>query len=334
MHATHNKTNNQSVAGFARTAVSTAICTAIAGLTLASASAFAAAPMVKTAAPGFFRMMLGDFEVTAISDGTVDLDATKILHADGKKVQKEIDAAYLTTPTETSVNAYLINTGTKLVLIDTGAGVLFGPTLGRFAANLKAAGYQPEQIDEVYITHMHGDHLGGLVPAGAPAFPNAIVRADQHDADFWLSQEKMDAAPAAMKDFFKGAMASLTPYVKSNHFKPFNGATELVPGVKAQPAYGHTPGHTAYVVESGGKKLVLVGDMIHVQAVQMADPATTISFDSDAKAAKAQRLSTFAAVAKEGSLIGASHLQFPGIGHLRAKGKGFEWVPVNYTRMP
>ncbi|MBR7784855.1 MBL fold metallo-hydrolase, partial [Undibacterium luofuense] len=90
---------------------------------------------------------------------------------------------------------YLINTGSKLILIDTGAGSLFGPTLGKLQANLKAAGYSPEQVDEIYITHMHPDHVGGLMQGDSVVFPNAVVRADQHDVDFWLSQANLDKAP-------------------------------------------------------------------------------------------------------------------------------------------
>jgi glyoxylase-like metal-dependent hydrolase (beta-lactamase superfamily II) len=147
-----------------------------AAATLVSA-AHAAAPMVKTPAPGFFRMMVGDFEVTPINDGTVDLPVDQLLRQKAELTRATLEKNHLKLPLETSDNAFLINTGSKLVLVDTGAGALFGPTLGKFVQNLKAAGYQPEQIDEIYITHMHGDHVGGLVHDGKRVFPNAVVRA-------------------------------------------------------------------------------------------------------------------------------------------------------------
>lgn len=299
----------------------------------AAAPSWAAAPMAKTSTPGFFRMMLGDFEVTAISDGTVDLPVDKLLKTKPETVQKALAAHWLKTPLETSVNAYLINTGSKLVLIDSGAGGLFGPTLGGLVANLKASGYQPEQIDEIYITHLHGDHVGGIAKDGATLFPNAVVRVNKKDADYWLSQKNMDEATAAAKDFFKGAMASVGPYSAAKRFQPYTGDTELVPGIKSFATHGHTAGHSNYIVESKGQKLILIGDLIHVGAVQFDDPTVTISFDSEEKAAYAQRKQVFAAAAKEGAIIGAAHIQFPGLGHLQSKGKGYEWVPVNYTQL-
>ena len=301
-----------------------------AGLALAGA-AHAAAPQVKTQAPGYFRVMLGDFEVTALSDGTVALPVDKLLTGTtAPKTAKALARSFLKAPLDTSVNAYLINTGSKLVLVDTGAAKLFGPTLGNLADSLKAAGYQPEQVDEVFITHMHADHVGGLMNGDKLAFPNATVRADQHDADFWLSQANLDKAPADAKGFFQGAMASLNPYVTAGKFKPFNGDTELVPGVKALATPGHTPGHSVYVVESQGQKLVLWGDLMHVAAVQFADPSVTIQFDTDSKSAARQRKRAYADAAKQGYLVGSAHLSFPGLGHLRTQGKGYEWVPVNY----
>jgi glyoxylase-like metal-dependent hydrolase (beta-lactamase superfamily II) len=300
---------------------------------VAAAPAFASAPMAKTPAPGYFRVMLGDFEITPLSDGTVDLPVDQLLKQKPETTKAELAQSWLKVPLETSDNAYLVNTGSKLVLVDTGAGALFGPTLGKLVANLKAAGYQPEQVDEIYITHFHGDHVGGLVSQGQLVFPNATVRADKAESDFWLSEENMNKAPADRKGFFQGAMAAVGPYVKAGHFKPFEGNVELVPGIRANAEHGHTPGHTTYVVESRGQKLVLIGDLIHVAAVQMAHPTVTIGFDSDEKAAEAARLRVFDAAVKGGYLIGGAHLQFPGMGHLKAEGKGYRWVPVNFTQM-
>ena len=295
--------------------------------------AFAAAPLAGTNAPGFHRIMLGDFEITAISDGTVDLPIDKLLHQPAATTTKELARNFEGVPTETSVNGFLVNTGSKLILIDTGAGGLFGPTLGKLAANLKAAGYQPEQVDEIYLTHLHPDHVGGLAANSQLVFPNAVVRADQRDTDFWLSQANQDKAPADSKGFFQGAVASLSPYAAAQHLKPFRGDTELAPGVRATSAYGHTPGHTIYTVESKGKKLVLLGDLIHVGAVQFDHPQVTIGFDSDAKSAAAARAKVFQAVAKDGALVGVSHLSFPGLGHLRSNGNSYQWVPVAYTQL-
>jgi len=309
-------------------------CVALAlAFTATAAPVHAAAPMVKTQAPGYYRMMLGDFEVTALSDGTLPLPVDKVLNNPAAKTEKALARAFQKAPLETSFNAYLINTGEKLVLIDTGAAGLFGPTLGNLLANLKAAGYTPEQVDEIYITHMHPDHVGGLMAGDKLAFPNAIVRADQHDADFWLSKQKMEAAPKAVQDFFKGAQTSLNPYISAGKFKPFEGNTDLVPGVKAVATHGHTPGHTIYAVESKGQKLVLWGDLMHVAAVQFPEPATTIQFDNDNKAARAQREKAYADAAKGGYWVAAAHLAFPGIGHLRREGKGYVFVPANYTSL-
>jgi glyoxylase-like metal-dependent hydrolase (beta-lactamase superfamily II) len=187
--------------------------------------------MVKTQTPGFYRMMLGDFEVTALYDGSLPLAVDTLLtNTSPTRVKRALDRWYLKEPVDTSVNGYLINTGAKLVLVDAGTGTLFGPTLGKLIGSMQAAGYQPEQVDEVYVTHMHADHVGGLMAGDKLAFPNAIVRADKHDADFWLSQANMDAAPKDAKGFFKGAMASINPYIAAGKFKPFDGDTDLTPG--------------------------------------------------------------------------------------------------------
>jgi glyoxylase-like metal-dependent hydrolase (beta-lactamase superfamily II) len=160
-----------------------------------------------------------------------------------------------------------------------------------------------------------------------------VVRAGKADADFWLSQANMDKAPADKKGSFQGAMGSVNPYVKAGKFKAIEADGVLVPGVSAVAEHGHTPGHTTYMVESRGQKLLLVGDLIHVAAVQMENPQVTIAFDSDEKAAGVSRKKAFDEAAKNGYLVGGAHLQFPGLGHLQAQGKGYRWVPVNYTQM-
>ncbi len=300
---------------------------------LGSQLAVAAAPMAKTSAPGYFRIMLGSFEVTAINDGTVDLPVDKLLNNPEPKTQAALADSFLKAPLETSVNTYLINTGEKLILIDAGAGTLFGPTLGKFVANLRASGYEPAQIDDIYITHLHSDHIGGLVSNNALAFPNAVVHVDQKDTDFWLSKANLDKAPEDSKAFYADAVAMLTPYKNAKKLAPFNHKTQLTPGIKAVSAYGHTAGHSIYEVESQGQKLWLIGDLIHVTAVQLDHPEITIAFDSDQKKAAAERDRIFTQAAKEGVLIGAVHIQFPGLGHLRKEGSSYEWIPVNFTQL-
>jgi glyoxylase-like metal-dependent hydrolase (beta-lactamase superfamily II) len=301
-------------------------------LAVSLGSGWAAAPQQKGQAPGWYRMMVGDIEVTALSDGTVALPVDKLLtNTTPAKVQAALSRAYLKAPVETSVNGYLVNTGSKLVLIDAGAANLFGPTLGNLVNNLKASGYQPEQVDEVYITHLHPDHVGGIALDGKAVFPNATVRVDKRDADFWLSKENLDKATDASKGFFQGAQAAMKPYADAGKLKTFDGGAELVPGIKAVSTYGHTPGHTVFAIESKGQKMMVWGDLMHVAAVQFADPAVTIQFDTDAKKAAPQRQKAFADAAKNGHHVAIAHVAFPGIGQLRADGKGYRFVPVNYS---
>ncbi|MGO4702261.1 MBL fold metallo-hydrolase [Dyella sp. 2RAB6] len=316
---------------FARTALSAAI---LLGGTLALAPAHAAAPLAKTSAPGYYRMMLGDFEVTALSDGTHTLDSDQLLdQTKAATIQQALKAADQTHAYEWSFNGYLVNTGSKLVLIDTGAGAFMGSDLGKLVERIKAAGYTPEQIDEIYITHMHLDHVGGLVANGKAVFPNATVRAGKADADFWLSKAQEDKAPADAREAFDHAQTALNPYVKAGHFKPIAADAELVPGIRSVSLSGHTPGHTGYVVESKGQKLLVWGDTLHVQAVQFAHPDVSIKFDSDIGVAEKSRERILADVAKGGYLVAGAHIAFPGIGHVVADGKAYRWLPVSYAEI-
>ena len=290
----------------------------------------AAAPEVGGQVPGWFRLQLGKFEVTALNDGIFELPMDKLLRdTTPQAVEQALQHDFLGLPVTTSVNGFLVNTGAKLVLIDTGTGAP-GPAVGRLVANLEASGYRPEQVDEILITHMHGDHIGGLTHDGQRVFPNAVVRMAKAEADYWLSESAMAKAPPDKRDGFKTAMAILKPYVEAGRLKPFDGDTEVEPGIRAVVTAGHTPGHAIYRIASEGKTLVLWGDLIHSASVQFAHPEVAIGFDSDSPTAIVQRKKAFAEAAQTGELDGAAHLSFPGLGHLRVKGSGYEWVPLNW----
>jgi glyoxylase-like metal-dependent hydrolase (beta-lactamase superfamily II) len=302
----------------------------------AVAAAHAGAPQVKTQVPGYYRHMLGSYEVTALFDGVIELDAKLLKNTTPAQVQTLLARMFRVNPTQTAVNAYLINTGNQLVLVDTGAAAAFGPSLGKIMDNLKAAGYAPEQIDHVLITHLHGDHVNGLIDAqGNAVFANATVHVAAKETAFWLNAGIMAKAPKDAQGFFKMAQAAVAPYQAAGKLKTFEGDAELLPGIKPVALYGHTPGHSGYAVASQGKSLLIWGDIVHNAAVQFANPKVTIEFDTDQKAAQATRARLLAQTAKDKTLVAGMHLAFPGIGHVRAEGAGkYEWVPIDFAPLP
>jgi glyoxylase-like metal-dependent hydrolase (beta-lactamase superfamily II) len=308
---------------------------AAAVLVMAGAAAHAAAPLVRTQAPGWYRTMLGGFEITALSDGTHTFPIDTVMEG---VAPAAVDAALakndLHRPVQGSINAFLVNTGTKLVLIDTGAGALYGDCCGRLLANLRAAGYAPEQVDVVLLTHLHKDHVGGVNAGGKPAFPNAVVRAAGADADYWLSSDRRAAAPAFLASFFDSAAAALAPYAAAGRFQPFAPGATLLPGIRAVAEPGHTPGHSGYLVEDGGRALLVWGDVVHVAAVQLDQVQATVKYDTSAPEARATRTGLLERAAREHLLVGAAHVAFPGLGHVRRDGAGYAWVPLNYEGDP
>jgi glyoxylase-like metal-dependent hydrolase (beta-lactamase superfamily II) len=281
-------------------------------------------------APGYYRMQLGDFRITVLSDGTAPRDLSKIMSKPGA-VREAFGASHETLPTEISINCFLIDTGTHNVLVDTGAGELFGPASGQLIGNLRAAGYQPEDVDTVLLTHIHGDHSGGLSIGGKRLFANATVYVDRRDPEYWLDAAGQAVAPPERQASSKQSHQTVDPYVSAGKLKTFDGATELLPGIHARPQYGHTPGLTGYLIESRGERLLLWGDIIHAAEVQFRDPAITIAYDTDPDAARAARQRVLEEAASQGYLIGAAHISFPGLGHVRAEQTGYSWAPVPYS---
>ncbi|KAB0657109.1 MBL fold metallo-hydrolase [Burkholderia territorii] len=297
--------------------------------------AFAGEPGGGNQAPGFYRQKLGDLQIVALSDGTHAFPIDTVFRDISKEaIRRDLDREFLEPPVQGSINAFLVDTGTKRILVDTGAGVLYGDCCGKLLANLRAAGYAPEQIDEVLLTHLHKDHVGGIVTNGKMTFPNATVRVNEIEANYWLNLDNKAQAPAFLSSFFDAAAASVAPYIAAGRFTTFRGAAMLAPGIRAVPMPGHTPGHTAYLIESGNAGLLAWGDIVHVAAIQLPDPDATVQYDSDADAARRSRRETFKRVADKRYLVGAAHIAFPGLGHLRRDADRYDWVPVNYDATP
>lgn len=283
---------------------------------------------------GYYRLALGDFTVTALSDGTIALPAAKLLlNTTPAQVHQRLAYDFLPDSVPVSINAYLIDTGTHRVLVDAGAGSLFGANGGHLLASLRAAGYEPAQVDAVLLTHIHADHSGGLVqgPGRPLTFPNATVYVAQREADFWLTPANRAKAPASHAHSFDEAEQTVRPVLAAGKLKPFSGDRELFPGVRAVASPGHGPGHTYYRVESRGQQLLLWGDAMHFAAVQFPDPGAAMTYDENPAEAVAQRRRLLAEAARQGYLVGGDHLSFPGLGHVRAEGPQYQWVPLNFT---
>ena len=300
---------------------------------LGSSLAVAEAPQQKTQVPGYYRLMLGQFEVTALYDGAIDLDEKLLKNIDKRDIQRLLAREFLKGPkVQTAVNAYLVNTGNKLVLIDAGAAKLFGPSLGNIVDNLRAAGYTPEQVDTVLVTHLHGDHINGLVtPDGQRVFANAEVWSAKADNDFWLSEAIAAQAPKDFQPFFKMSRDAAAPYLAAGKWKTFDSDRELLAGVSSVDTHGHTPGHASYLFQSGDQRLLVLGDLVHNHAVQFARPEVAFEFDNDPKQAVATRKRIFHKAAREKLMVAGMHLPFPGVGHVRKEAKGYAWVPAEFA---
>jgi glyoxylase-like metal-dependent hydrolase (beta-lactamase superfamily II) len=289
-------------------------------------------PPIGTQAPGYFRLAVGDYEVTALFDGYNDLSSDLLLNIGQAKIRELLAQQAIKSPNvQTSFNAFLINTGDHLILVDTGAGRCIGGTAGNLLANMHAAGYAPEQIDTIFLTHMHLDHVCGLVGSdGKALFPKALVYASKGEADYWLDEAREAKLPEKAREGFEIAQHSLAPYRAEGRLKTFVPPASPLPEVQIQSVPGHTPGSAAYSFTSKGQRIVFIGDLIHNAAVQFSHPEVAIKFDSDPKEAVSSRESEFAKLAKDGSWVAAAHLPFPGVGHITTEGKNFHWVPAAY----
>ena len=310
-----------------------ALLVALAGSAAGPSPALAAAPQHHDQVPGFYRMKVGDLEVTALLDGAAAFDPHWL---NGTKVtmdRLENDLREHPHLLDVGDTGFLVNTGKQLILVDAGAGTWYGGgALGRLVDSLRSAGYAPEEVDRVLVTHLHSDHIGGLTTQdGKRVFPNAEVFVSKAESDFWLSPEIAAKAPKDAQPFFQAAQAIAAPYVRAGKWRTFNGSEAIVDGIQLISLHGHTPGHTGYELSSKGQRILFWGDTVHAQIVQLRHPEITVVFDNDPAAAAAMRDQLLPALAREDVMIAGPHMPFPALGRLRKDGNGYLWAPVVFT---
>jgi glyoxylase-like metal-dependent hydrolase (beta-lactamase superfamily II) len=263
---------------------------------------------------------IGEYEVTAISDGTLQASADVILGLSAGELDALLGGA--SDPFQLSVNCWLIRQRQKLILVDAGGGSMV-PTLGRLPDYLRAEGTPPEEIETILLTHLHSDHANGLVDAeGRAVFPNAELIVHEKEASFWLDRSVTPQDSDRLRRNTLGAQRVTAPY--GDRIRRIDDG-EVLPGISAVLLAGHTPGHTGWLLESGGERLLIWGDIVHLAGVQIPRPDAALVFDVDPDAAVAVRRHAFEWTALERLLVAGAHLPFPGFGYMVRDGEGYRF---------
>lgn len=301
-------------------------------LTASSAPVFAQAAAAAAQAPGFYKYKVGDITVTAINDGFFNRPLEGFIrNAELPAVQSAMSAAFLpTNAVPIPFNTLVVETGGKVVLLDTGNGNVGAPTSGTWMTNFKAAGFDPAKVDSVVISHFHGDHINGIrLRDGSAVFPNAEIQVPTPEWAFWMSDERMNAAPEAMRGGFQNARRVFAPIAAN--VKRFEPGAEVAPGVTSMAAFGHSPGHTVFVVSSGNARLTYMADITNHPALFVRNPDWSAIFDMDADAARATRRRLLDMAASEKTRVHFYHAPFPSNGFIAKDGNGFQLVPAQWT---
>jgi glyoxylase-like metal-dependent hydrolase (beta-lactamase superfamily II) len=308
---------------------------ALAGAAMAQApsgSSTSAAPAGQGGQPGFYRYKLGDIDITAVHDGQAMRPLEGLIkNAELADVKKAAADAFLPTDAlPITFTPMVVRSGGKTILFDAGNGDVGAPTAGRARANLTAAGIDPTKVDIVIVSHFHGDHINGLrLKDGSAVYPNAEIMVPAPEWAFWMDDSKMSAAPEAMKGAFQGVRRVFGPIAKD--VKQFEWGKEIAPGITAIDASGHTPGHTAFGLQSAGKSLIHVVDLTNHPRLFAAHPDWAAVFDMDAEKAKTARRRMLDMAATERTQLAFYHAPFPATGHVRREGQGYEFVPVQWV---
>lgn len=293
-----------------------------------TSKAMAAQPVSSTKNAGFYRTKVGDIEVISLLDGGMTLSDSLMVNTNAGEIRQSKKDNVIRTDSDfpAFVNAFVINTGKKITMVDTGAKGM-AESLGHVSDNLLAAGLSGDMIDEIIITHAHPDHTNGLVDAnGGMMFPNAKIKISAAELAFWFSDENMNAM-VDKKQMFELARKNLGPYQSRKNIETFQSNTDFGGGISAVDLAGHTPGHSGVRISNGKEQILIWGDIVHVPALQFAHPKAGIAFDVDVQKAQKTRLKIFDEVEADKIRVAGMHLSFPGLGHLVKRGAGYDFVP-------
>jgi glyoxylase-like metal-dependent hydrolase (beta-lactamase superfamily II) len=319
-----------------RALVSGAAAAAIAATaTAGSAPVRAAAAPAGKQAPGFYRYKVGSFECTSINDGAnvFPMPDTFVRNVPKEQALAAAEAAYMPKGmVVVPFNPQLINTGSKLAVVDVGFGPGgSNPRVGHLVANMAAAGVDPKAVDIVVLSHLHPDHVNGIKAAdGSLVFPNAEIKLPAQDWAFWMSDENAAKAPnEMMKNYFanvRRVFAGLAEKVTK-----YEWGQEVAPGITAVDASGHTPGHTAFTVQSGSSKILIQSDVTNIPELFLRHPEWHVAFDIDPQKAVATRRKFYDMASAEKTLVVGFHFSFPSMGYVEKDGSGYRLVPVAWN---
>lgn len=299
---------------------------------LAGCATGASGPTARALAPGVLQVDLGGVLATTVSDGSLQRPVAEgfVRNASVAQVQGALRDAGLPTDNITlPFVPLLIETGGRRILIDTGHGEFGGATTGKLLENLAKAGVAADSIDAVVFSHLHGDHINGLRNrAGAVAFPKAQVYVPTPEWNWWMDDQRMNALPEAQQGGFRAVRRVFAPMAQQ--VKRFEPGVEVLPGLQSMAAFGHTAGHTAFVVQGrSGHKLMFWGDATNVDALFVRNPDWAVQFDADPEAARQTRRRLADMAIRENMLVAGYHLSGSAVGRLAVRGNGYHFTPLS-----
>jgi len=284
---------------------------------------------------GFYRFKLGEFELVSISDGILTVPAKVFAgNATPEQLAATLNEGFESETLTPDCNVLYVNTGKNRVIIDTGSGSSMGTTAGKLLENLQAAKISPSDIDSVILTHAHGDHVGGLLDAsGQQVFANATFYVSRQEHDFWMQPQvtlpKIGIDATAQQGMISAAKKGLGGI--QNRLTLVDVGQEILPGLTAIEAFGHTPGQIAIRIVSAGQSLTHTADVVHTRHINLWHPDWQPIFDADPDLAVSSRQRILQKIAAERELMYAYHFPYPGLGHISPRqGGGFTWEPVSW----